>query len=161
DELLFRGLAFAQLQKLGASQEQGFAALAEALAQHGGRLESLLDEVREVVVETHINVLEIKSELQQQGQRLGRISHRVPQTIEQQQGEHRRATLGDAKPDRSEEDIRLELMNTLLQTPHRDLGKIWPIHEAMAQKDPNFYVHLAAWYDEHGEVRDHKEMFMV
>src|SRR5260370_39006656 len=31
----------------------------------------------------------------------------------------------------------------------------------MVKKDPLFYVHLAAWYSENGEVRDHKEMFIL
>src|SRR6476469_9212258 len=28
-------------------------------------------------------------------------------------------------------------------------------------QDPGFYVRLAAWYADHGDVRDHKEMFIV
>src|SRR5881227_4366909 len=31
----------------------------------------------------------------------------------------------------------------------------------MVQRDPRFYVRLAAWYHDHGDVRDHKEMFIV
>jgi hypothetical protein len=60
-----------------------------------------------------------------------------------------------------EDDIRLEILNTLLTTPHRDLGKIWPVHRDMVARDPRFYVRLAAWYNDHGDVRDHKEMFVV
>jgi hypothetical protein len=60
-----------------------------------------------------------------------------------------------------EEDIRLALLNTLLTTPHRDLAKVWPVHRDMVERDPLFYVRLAAWYADHGEVRDHKEMFVV
>ena len=60
-----------------------------------------------------------------------------------------------------EQDIRLEILNTLLTTPHRDLGKVWPVHREMAEQDPRFYVRLAAWYNDHGDVRDHKEMFVV
>jgi len=60
-----------------------------------------------------------------------------------------------------EQDIRLEILNTLLTTPHRDLSKIWPVHRDLIAKDPRFYVRLAAWYDDHGDVRDHKEMFVV
>jgi hypothetical protein len=57
--------------------------------------------------------------------------------------------------------LRLELLNTLLTTPHRALDQIWPIHWDMAEKDPRFYVRLAAWYADHGDVRDHKEMFII
>jgi len=60
-----------------------------------------------------------------------------------------------------EQDIRLEILNTLLTTPHRELDKIWPVHQAMVQRDPRFYVRLAAWYNDHGDVRDHKEMFII
>src|SRR6516225_9427759 len=61
----------------------------------------------------------------------------------------------------NEHDLRLDILNTLLTTPHRQLGQVWPVHQDMAQKDPRFYVRLAAWYNDHGEVRDHKEMFVV
>src|SRR5436853_129457 len=53
-----------------------------------------------------------------------------------------------------EQDLRLEILNTLLTTPHRKLDQIWPIHQEMASKDPRFYVRLAAWYSDHGDVRD-------
>jgi hypothetical protein len=60
-----------------------------------------------------------------------------------------------------EQDLRLELLNSLLTTPHRELAKIRPIHQDMVAKDPRFYVRLGAWYADHGDVRDHKEMFIV
>src|SRR6476469_11283400 len=61
----------------------------------------------------------------------------------------------------NEQDVRLRLLNTLLTTPHRKLEEIWPVHQDMVTKDPRFYVRLAAWYADHGDVRDHKEMFVV
>jgi hypothetical protein len=60
-----------------------------------------------------------------------------------------------------EQDLRLDLLNTLLTTPHRQLELIWPVHSDLVQKDPRFYVRLAAWYADHGDVRDHKEMFII
>jgi hypothetical protein len=60
-----------------------------------------------------------------------------------------------------EQDVRLALLNSLLTTPHRQLAQIWPVHEDIVAKDPRFYVHLGAWYADHGDVRDHKEMFIV
>src|SRR5262245_15733285 len=60
-----------------------------------------------------------------------------------------------------EQDRRLDLLNTLLTTPHRQLELVAPLHQEMAQADPLFYVRLAAWYADHGDVRDHKEMFVV
>ncbi len=65
------------------------------------------------------------------------------------------------QPQNREQDLRLELLNTLLTTPHRALDQIWPVHQDMADKDPRFYVRLAAWYADHGDVRDHKEMFVI
>jgi hypothetical protein len=61
----------------------------------------------------------------------------------------------------AEQDLRLGILNTLLTTPHRQFDAIHPLHRDMAQQDPRFYVRLAAWYADHGEVRDHKEMFVV
>jgi hypothetical protein len=60
-----------------------------------------------------------------------------------------------------EQDLRLNLLNTLLTTPHRDLAAIYPVHQEIVRQDPRFYVRLAAWYHDRGEVRDHKEMFVV
>jgi hypothetical protein len=60
-----------------------------------------------------------------------------------------------------EQDLRLDILNTLLTTPHRKLEQIWPVHRAMVGQDPRFYVRLAAWYNDVGDVRDHKEMFIV
>lgn len=60
-----------------------------------------------------------------------------------------------------EQDIRLGILNTLLTTPHRGLSNVYPIHAEMVKSDPLFYGHLAAWYYQTGEVRDHKEVFIV
>ena len=61
----------------------------------------------------------------------------------------------------NEQDLRLKLFNTLLTTPHRDLDLVYGVHQEIAAADPRFYVRLAAWYADEGEVRDHKEMFVV
>src|SRR5213075_902112 len=71
------------------------------------------------------------------------------------------AAAGDQKPAKSEQNLRLEILNTLLKTPHRRLETIQPLHAEMVRKDPLFYARLAAWYNDHGEVRDHKEMFII
>lgn len=60
-----------------------------------------------------------------------------------------------------EQDLRLEILNTLLTTPHRKLGEVYDTHALFIECDPLFYVRLAAWYFEHGDVRDHKEIFVV
>lgn len=61
----------------------------------------------------------------------------------------------------TEQDRRLSILNTLLTTPHRDLSKVWGVHQDIVKEDPLFYVRLAAWYNDTGEVRDHKEMFII
>lgn len=61
----------------------------------------------------------------------------------------------------AENDLRLEILNTLLTTPHRRLDEVWTTHRDMVEFDPRFYVQLAAWYADKGDVRDHKEMFIV
>src|SRR5262245_60081358 len=60
-----------------------------------------------------------------------------------------------------ETDLRLGMLNSLLTCPHRKLGLVQPLHAELVTADPRFYVRLAAWYADHGDVRDHKEMFVV
>ncbi len=62
--------------------------------------------------------------------------------------------------DTAEQDLRLELLNSLLTTPHRELAKVAEFHKIMVELDPIFYGHLASWYQHHGDVRDHKEVFL-
>lgn len=59
-----------------------------------------------------------------------------------------------------ENDVRVSLLNTLLQTPHGDLEKLMPVHRQIIETDPLFYVHLAAWYRLTGKVRDHNDLFV-
>jgi len=58
-----------------------------------------------------------------------------------------------------EQDVRVRMLNAFLTCPHRDMDSIKPVHEDLRAQDPVFYAHLAAWYEIHGELRDHKEMF--
>lgn len=60
-----------------------------------------------------------------------------------------------------ERDHRLRLLESLLTTPHRRLDRLAGLHEQMSAQDILFYVHLAAWYQRHGQVRDHQELFAV
>lgn len=59
-----------------------------------------------------------------------------------------------------ERDLRLEMLNSLLTTPHRRLEEVADVHTEMGQLDPLFYAHLAVWYQRFGDVRDHKEVFL-
>lgn len=60
----------------------------------------------------------------------------------------------------TERDVRLEILNSLLTTPHRKLEQVASVHAEMGQRDPIFYGHLAVWYQHNGDVRDHKELFV-
>ena len=60
----------------------------------------------------------------------------------------------------AERDLRLEMLNSLLTTPHRQLEKVSEVHQLIIELDPIFYGHLAVWYQRQGDVRDHKEVFL-
>ena len=60
----------------------------------------------------------------------------------------------------AERDLRLEMLNSLLTTPHRKLEDVAELHQLMVELDPIFYGHLGVWYSQNGDVRDHKEVFV-
>ncbi len=60
-----------------------------------------------------------------------------------------------------ERDVRMEILNSFLTTPHRELGELARLHVDALNRDPLFYGHLAPWYFERGEVRDHKVLFVA
>jgi hypothetical protein len=60
----------------------------------------------------------------------------------------------------AERDLRLEMLNSLLTTPHRKLERVTETHKLIIDLDPIFYGHLAVWYQHNGDVRDHKEVFL-
>lgn len=62
--------------------------------------------------------------------------------------------------DAQERDLRLDLLNSLLTTPHRRLDKVAELHRDLLARDSTFYGHLAVWYQHNGDVRDHKEVFV-
>lgn len=61
----------------------------------------------------------------------------------------------------NERDLRLEILNSLLTTPHRELDNVAELHALMRGLDPIFYGHLAVWYQANGDVRDHKQVFVA
>ncbi len=159
DAQLFHALAFSQLERLNQSQEVGYAALSAALVQHASRLEELLDDVRVVVAETHADVQGLKATLDQHGQHLQAVGQAVLRALAQ--SAQPAAPVPAGEPRRPEQNIRLAMLNTLLTTPHRQLDQVWPVHQELVARDPLFYARLTAWYFDKGEVRDHKEMFVV
>lgn len=61
----------------------------------------------------------------------------------------------------NERDLRLEMLDSILTSPHRDLGLVAELHSDMIELDPLFYGRLAVWYQKNGDVRDHKEVFVA
>lgn len=61
----------------------------------------------------------------------------------------------------TERDVRVEILNSFLTTPHRKLAELAPLHQNALERDPLFYSRLALWYFETGEVRDHKTLFVA
>lgn len=60
-----------------------------------------------------------------------------------------------------ETDIRVQILNSFLTTPHRKLETLASVHTSALQRDPLFYGHLAPWYFEKGEVKDHRILFVA
>jgi hypothetical protein len=158
DPQLFQGLAFTQMERLGQQQENAFAALDAALRQHAGRLEDLLGDLHEAIAQTRDDVHDIKTAMDRHEMHLQSVGQAVFRALAQPSVP---AAPAPAEPPKKEQDLRLEMLNTLLTTPHRRLENVWPIHQQLVQKDPRFYVRLAAWYHDKGSVRDHKEMFII
>lgn len=61
----------------------------------------------------------------------------------------------------AELDVRVQILNSVLTTPHGKLAELAPVHVGALERDPLFYGHLAAWYAGRGEVRDHKVLFVA
>lgn len=64
----------------------------------------------------------------------------------------------------TETDYRARILDSLLTTPHKKKQEIERIREFQQQvrgQDPIFFGKLALWYQEHGVIRDHKEMFLA
>jgi hypothetical protein len=155
NQSLFAGLMFSRVEQMSQVQEAGFDALFTALQQHGHRVAEVLTDVLAVATQTQADVQDIKAALARHGQQLHGVGeallrHLMPAAV---------PTVAGLPP--REEDVRLEMLNTLLITPHRRLEQVWPVHQQLVTRDPRFYVRLAAWYFDKGEVRDHKEAFVV
>ena len=61
----------------------------------------------------------------------------------------------------NETDVRLNILNSLLDSTHRDIGRTIDVHKKMIDDDALFYGHLAAWSMTNTDVRDHKETFVA
>lgn len=61
----------------------------------------------------------------------------------------------------SERDVRLQVLNSFLASPHGKLEELAPLHASALERDPLFYSRLALWYLDTGEVRDHTVLFVA
>jgi serine/threonine protein kinase len=107
DRELFQALAYAQLDSLAQGQSSGFASLAAALDEQGERLEALLADVQAVVVQTRADVLDVKAELQRQGQQMQELGEAVLRALGQHHLEKRALHTGDSLSIRDEAERRL------------------------------------------------------
>jgi tetratricopeptide (TPR) repeat protein len=104
---LFQGLAFAQLERLGKEQEEGFASLHALMSQQGQRLEDLLANVQTKVIQTHSAVLDLKGQIEGQSGQLQEIGDAVQKLLEQHQLQRREVRAGDSLSIRNEGERQL------------------------------------------------------
>lgn len=58
-----------------------------------------------------------------------------------------------------ERNHRLELVHSFMRKSHGRLAGLKSLHQQALASDPLFYAHLARWYQTHGTIRDHHEVF--
>jgi len=56
--------------------------------------------------------------------------------------------------------IYQELFQSILDCPHGNLEETFRVHKEVLEKNPLFYMKMAAWYMKNGMVRDHKVAFV-
>ncbi len=61
----------------------------------------------------------------------------------------------------TEEEFRLDILNALLRTPHGDITPYVEPFRFLHDRDPLFFIRLAAWYNELGTVHDLKQLFIA
>lgn len=61
----------------------------------------------------------------------------------------------------NEQDYRIGILNSLLTSTHRKIDDNQKFHSEVCAIDPIFYTHLAAWYNNNGDLSDHKLQFIA
>ena len=61
----------------------------------------------------------------------------------------------------TEADVRLDILRSILRSPHGKVEDLADLHKSAQELDPLFYAHFAVWYQQKGEVRDHKNLFIA
>ena len=103
DEELFRGLAWTHWEALAEGQQRGFDQLADALREHGRRL----DEVLDVLTEVRAVVLDLRREIAGQREQIQRLADDVLRVLGQHQLERRELRPGDSLSLRTDEERRM------------------------------------------------------
>lgn len=58
-----------------------------------------------------------------------------------------------------ERDVRIDIIQSILNTPHKNIDPLVPVHESAENADPLFYAKMAIWYKQNGNIRDHNKLF--
>ena len=58
-----------------------------------------------------------------------------------------------------EPSARQNLLDSFLKASHGDLAGLSSTHARALQRDPVLYLPLSRWYEQHGTLRDHHELF--
>lgn len=61
----------------------------------------------------------------------------------------------------TETDYRLDILNTLLRTPHGNIEPLLPLFKELSERDAVFFGPMACWYCARGSVRDLRELFIA
>jgi serine/threonine protein kinase len=88
--VLARSVEFTRLESLTANQAAGFQQLDQLLRDHGAKLQSLLDGLMAVAVQTRDAVLDVQAEQKKHGEQLSDLYKLVLQLVEQAQMQQRR-----------------------------------------------------------------------
>jgi serine/threonine protein kinase len=171
DRELFQGLTFVQLEKLGQSQEAGFAALADALAEHEDRLDQLLAEVRGVLAETQHAVLDMQDEQHRQGQQVQDIYQAVNRLLDEYRLQRRELSSRDSLSIRGDAERQLvkELVARYRALPEEQrrqlpallngLGKLQVVAGDFDQAQHAFQEAAALVADRHARAEVHANAY--
>lgn len=58
------------------------------------------------------------------------------------------------------QEENLQMFQELMRVPHGDIDAALESHRTIRDRNPLFYAKMAVWYQEHGNVRDHKVAFV-
>jgi serine/threonine protein kinase len=112
DDELFQGLMVARVEQIAQGQQAGFSGLAEALDEHGDRLEWMLSDVQALLGEVHGSVLDVKAELERQGQQMQDLGREVLEALDKHRLSRREVTPGDSLSIRT--DVERQLVKRLI-----------------------------------------------